>query len=120
MSDLTNPPVAAQCGLDEDDRRASRGRWSALVYWLKKSRDAWKAKYVKLKAEVHRMKVRVADVLNSRQRWRERAEVSEAKVAEMEAELKRLQAYISEPPNDQIKTQPRSRRPPAPKRLRCG
>jgi predicted nuclease with TOPRIM domain len=89
----------------------------ALVYWFRKSRDAWKRKYRDLKAEVHRMKVRVADLIKSRDRWRERAEVSEAKVAELQSELERLQAYVSEPPNDQIKTQPTIGGRRAPKRL---
>jgi len=106
MSDRIDGMGMAQLNGDEDGSTRFRSRLGALVYWFKKSRDGWKRKYMEVKVEMHRMKVRVADVLKSRDRWRERAEVSETKVAQMQAEIERLQAYLSEPAEEPIKTQP--------------
>ena len=117
MSDLANGMVLDDSDLNGSGYGQSGRRWDALAYWLEKSRDAWKQKYMNLKAEVHRMNVRVADVLKSRERWKQRAEDSEAQIAQLQAELERLQACLSEPPDDPIKTQSVGCRPPAPKRL---
>jgi len=105
MSDRTGGLGVAPRDLDEGSSTRGRRRLGALVYWFKKSRESWKQKYMDLKVELHRTKVRVADVLRSRDRWRARAEISEAKVAEMHVELERLRTYLSEPAEEPIKTQ---------------
>lgn len=117
MSDLANGVVLDDLDLNGSGCGQSGRRWDALARWLEKSRDAWKRKYMDLKAEVHRMNVRVADVLKSRERWKQRAEDSEAQIAQLQAELERLQAWLSEPPDAPIKTQPASSQPGAPKHL---
>jgi predicted nuclease with TOPRIM domain len=49
------------------------------VWFLGRSRDNWKSKYKRQRAEAKRMKNRVNDVTRSRESWRKR-------VAELEAE----------------------------------
>lgn len=119
MSDRTDAVLVDRSDSNAGGSGRFRSRLGALVYWFKKSRDAWKQKYMDLKAEVHRMKVRIRDVAKSRDRWREQAEVSETRVAQLQAELERLQAYVSEPPQDPIKTRPTPRRPRAANRLQA-
>jgi predicted nuclease with TOPRIM domain len=85
--------------------RRFRSPLRVVARFLERSRDLWKRKYMELKAELHRLKVRVQDMDKSRRQWRERAETSEAKVAELHAELQRLQAWLSEPPDAEVKTQ---------------
>jgi uncharacterized protein YlxW (UPF0749 family) len=51
------------------------------VWFLGRSRDNWKRKYQRLKADAKRLQNRVNDVTRSRQRWRRRAEELEAQVA---------------------------------------
>jgi hypothetical protein len=48
-------------------------RW-VQVWFLRRSRDNWKKKYMALKAESKRLQNRVNDVTKSRQRWRALAE----------------------------------------------
>ena len=105
MSDRIDGLGVALRDLDEGGSTGGRRRLVPLVYWFKKSRDSWKRKFTDSRVELHRTKVRVADVLRSRDRWRECAEISEAKVAEMHAELERLQTYLSEPAEEPIKIQ---------------
>lgn len=59
-------------------RHYTTPRW-VQVWFLGRSRDNWKAKYKRLKAQAKRLQNRVNDVTRSRERWRER-------VAELEAE----------------------------------
>lgn len=49
------------------------------------SRDKWKAKAGRAKADVKRLKVNVHDLQKSRSNWRERAESAESKLAAMPA-----------------------------------
>jgi hypothetical protein len=48
-------------------------RW-VQVWFLRRSRDNWKKKYMALKAEAKRLQNRVNDVTKSRERWRALAE----------------------------------------------
>jgi len=48
-------------------------RW-VQVWFLRRSRDNWKKKYMALKAEAKRLQNRVNDVSKSRERWRALAE----------------------------------------------
>ena len=50
-----------------------RSRPRQLARWLVLSRDALRAKYQALKAEMKRLKVRVRDVTKSRDNWKQRA-----------------------------------------------
>jgi uncharacterized protein YlxW (UPF0749 family) len=48
-------------------------RW-VQVWFLRRSRDNWKRKYQRLKADAKRLQNRVNDVTRSRDQWRARAE----------------------------------------------
>ncbi len=61
-----------------------------LVPFFKKSRDRWKAKYMKLKAARKLMQNQVRAVEKSREMWKQRAEASEERLAELESELQHL------------------------------
>ena len=55
-------------------------RW-VQAWFLGKSRDRWKQKYMALKADAKRLSNRVYDATHSRDRWRRRAEELEAENA---------------------------------------
>ena len=95
--------------------RPFRSPLRVVARFLEKSRDGWKRKCMQAKEELHRLKVRVLDMEKSRRQWRERAEVSEAKVAELHAELQRLQGWLGEPPDAEIKTRASTRGQRAPR-----
>ena len=54
----------------------------AQVWFLKRSRDGWKLKYQRLKADDKRLRNRIADVTKSREFWRTRAETAELRLAQ--------------------------------------
>jgi predicted RNase H-like nuclease (RuvC/YqgF family) len=56
------------------------------AWFLGRSRDGWKRKYMDLKAEAVRLKRRVADVTKSREKWRRESEELRQRVRELEAE----------------------------------
>jgi len=68
-----------------------------------RSRDKWKRKCKDLKSEVKRYQVRVHDVTQSRERWREKAEAKERELAALQAELQSLQRQVGSPSEGQKK-----------------
>jgi len=64
----------------------------AQVWFLFKSRGAWKRKYMELKSRAKRLQNQVADVCKSREQWRQSTERLREQVAELEAENARLKA----------------------------
>jgi len=86
--DATTPGQAERAGpapAAGGKRRYVTPRW-VQAWFLGRSRDNWKRKYVELKAGEKRLKNRVSDVTRSRERWREEAERQRRRVAELEAE----------------------------------
>ncbi len=61
------------------------------AWFLGRSRDRWKQKYMDLKAEAGRLQRRVADVGKSREKWRDEAEALRRRVQELEAQTVALQ-----------------------------
>jgi septal ring factor EnvC (AmiA/AmiB activator) len=61
------------------------------AWFLGRSRDGWKRKYMELKAEARRLQRRVADVTKSREKWRHDAEELRQQVQELEAQAVALQ-----------------------------
>jgi chromosome segregation ATPase len=61
------------------------------AWFLGRSRDRWKQKYMDLKAEAERLQRRVADVGKSREKWRDEAEELRRRVQELEAQTAVLQ-----------------------------
>lgn len=72
-------------GQDGHKKQFTTLRW-VQVWFLLRSRDNWKRKYMKLRAEVRRWQVRVNDVVRSRESWRERTEARERRIQELEEE----------------------------------
>lgn len=65
-------------------------RW-VQVWFLLRSRNNWKRKYMKLKAEGRRRQLRINDVVRSREDWRQRTADQERRVKDLEAENAALQ-----------------------------
>lgn len=70
MAAVSSVGVNGQVGMGPTSTRQYRSRARALAGFFKKSRDAWKGKYMELKTELKRLKVRVRDVVRSREQWR--------------------------------------------------
>ena len=65
-----------------------------------RSRDNWKRKYKELKSDLKRCQVRIHDVTQSRQQWREKAEAKERELAALQAQLQELQRQVGSPPSE--------------------
>jgi len=65
-----------------------------------RSRDNWKRKYKDLKSELKRYQVRVNDVTQSRQQWREKSEAKERELATLQAKLQELQRQVGSRPDE--------------------
>ena len=73
-----------------------RSRPKQLARWLLESRDTLREKYQGLKVELKRLKVRVNDVIKSRDSWRQQAETSDKQMRAMNAEVERLTALLAQ------------------------
>lgn len=80
---------------EEKVSKAFRSPTRVLSGWFQRSRDNWKCKYMTLKAELKRYKVRVSDIEKSRRRWREQAEASRGELEVLRAELDQLRNQVS-------------------------
>jgi chromosome segregation ATPase len=81
--------------MDATNLEESKGKYKTphrvQAWFLGRSRDCWKNKYMQLKAEAKRLKNRVADVTKSRESWREQTEQLAQRVQELEAQNAALQ-----------------------------
>ncbi len=73
-----------------------RSRPKQLARWLLQSRDQLRNKYKVTKVEQKRLKVRVADVSESRDKWKLKAEFSQQQLGTMQAEVERLSALVEQ------------------------
>jgi chromosome segregation ATPase len=64
------------------------------AWFLGRSRDRWKQKYMDLKAESKRLRQRVADVSRSRDDWRGKAEAAHREAETLRARNAELQARL--------------------------
>ena len=67
----------------------------AQRWFLKRSRDNWKQKYMKLKTDCKRMRNRVNDVTKSREQWRQENKELSARVEELEQQNATLQGQLA-------------------------
>ena len=67
-------------GEDGGGRTYLTPRW-VQAWFLKRSRDNWKKKYQRLKADAKRLQNRVNDVTRSRESWRQQVRALEAENA---------------------------------------
>jgi uncharacterized coiled-coil DUF342 family protein len=80
----------------QDDKKVEYVTSRQVQAWfLKRSRDNWKAKYGKLKAEAKGLQNRVYDVAKSREEWRKEAKEQDRRVRELEATIAALQEQLA-------------------------
>lgn len=82
-------------------------RW-VQAWFLRRSRDNWKKKYMALKADAKRLQNRANDVSKSREKWRGDSEALEKRVRELETENATLQEQLEALKKDGPHTGPRS------------
>lgn len=71
----------------QDDRKLEYTTSARVQAWfLRRSRERWKKKYMQLKSDAKRLQNRVNDVTKSRKRWREETKEMLQRVQELEAE----------------------------------
>ena len=85
--------AATMMGNDrKDDLAGFKSPRRILAGFFKRSRDQWKAKYQRLQKENKRFCNRAADAVRARERWRQRAESSEAQTKRLRTQLRAAQA----------------------------
>lgn len=111
MSSTTTVPVDSAVFGDENSLGAYRSRPKQLARWLLESRDTLREKYRELKVESKRLKVRVNDVIKSRDEWKRRADLADQQMLAVKAEVERLTAELGQltnaaPPKKTVKSPP--------------
>jgi chromosome segregation ATPase len=85
----------------QGQRESYRSPARVLAAWFRDSRDAWKRKFQELQVELKRLKVRVSDVDQSREHWKEQARRREQELAALQAEVEQLRHRVSAPHADE-------------------
>lgn len=67
----------------------------ALVWFFRKSRNNWKAKYQKLRAFLKKLQNRARDASKSREHWKARAHEAEAERDRVQAENEQLRERLA-------------------------
>lgn len=93
----------AQCPEVGKKPKYTTPRW-VQVWFLRRSRDRWKARCKEVRAEAKRLQNRVNDLNKSRENWRQRAEELEVEVAALPEQAALKKSGREEPER-------RSRRP---------
>lgn len=65
------------------------------AWFLKRSRDNWKRKYLQKKADEKRLQNRVNDVTKSREQWRDESKEAKQRIQELEAENTALRKQLA-------------------------
>ena len=78
------------------DGEAYRSRPKQLARWLLESRNSLRRKYRELKVESKRLKVRVNDVVKSRDEWKRRANLGDQQLDTAKAEVEHLTAQLEQ------------------------
>jgi chromosome segregation ATPase len=78
----------------QDDLKYASPPW-AQRWFLKRSRDGWKKKYMGLKAESKKQTNRVSDVTKSRDKWRAETEKLREQVEVLQTENAALQEQLA-------------------------
>lgn len=81
---------------DGGDLEEYRSRPKQLARWLLESRDTLRGKYRQLKVDSKRLKVRVHDVVKSRDEWKRRANLADEQVLAAKADVERLTAQLEQ------------------------
>jgi chromosome segregation ATPase len=67
----------------------------AQRWFLKRSRDNWKSKYMQQKTDTKRLQNQVNDVSKSREKWRDETKQLQQRVQELEAENAALREQMA-------------------------
>jgi hypothetical protein len=81
-------------GQEDKKVKYTTPRW-VQTWFLQRSRDNWKRKYMGLKTDCKRLQNRVNDATNSREKWRDDAKQQEQRVRELEVENTALQEQLA-------------------------
>lgn len=65
------------------------------AWFLQRSRDNWKRKYIELKSDAKRLQNRVNDVTKSREHWRDETQQQSERIQELEAENAALHEQLA-------------------------
>ena len=79
---------------NQDDLKYASPPW-AQRWFLKRSRDGWKQKYMGLKVEAKKQANRVNDATKSRDKWRAETEQLRAQVEVLQADKAALQEQLA-------------------------
>ena len=79
---------------NQDDPKYSSPPW-AQRWFLKRSRDGWKQKYMDLKTQAKRQANRVNDATKSRDKWRAQTEQLREQVEVLQADKAALQEQLA-------------------------
>ena len=80
----------------QDDRKGKYTTPARVQAWfLHKSRENWKKKYMQLKTDAKRLQNRVNDVSKSREEWRDETKELTQRVQELEAANAALQEQLA-------------------------
>lgn len=85
--------------LPSDELKSFKSPQRMLVRFFQRSRDNWKQKYMRVKADIKRYRNQAADARRSREQWRAKAEALEAETCRLESELARLRADADKKPH---------------------
>ena len=86
-------PVGASSH-DDNKVQYKTPRW-VQAWFLRRSRDNWKRKYMQLKTDSKRLQNRVNDVCKSREEWRDETKELECLVRELKAENAALREQLA-------------------------
>ncbi len=111
MSSTTTVPVDSAVVINGSALERYRSRPRQLARWLLESRDTLREKYREVKVELKRLKVRVNDVVKSRDEWKRRSNLADQQVLAVKAEVERLTAQFEQltnaaPKKKAVKSQP--------------
>jgi uncharacterized coiled-coil DUF342 family protein len=90
-------------GQDDGKVAYKTPRW-VQVWFLQRSRNNWKNKYVKLKADKKRMQNQMHDVSKSREKWRDESKELKQRLCELEARNTALQEQLEALKKDGLRT----------------
>lgn len=80
----------------QDDRKTKYTTPHRVQAWfLQRSRDNWKKKYMQLKSDAKRLQNRVNDVTKSREHWHDETKQLAERVQELEAENAALHEQLA-------------------------
>jgi hypothetical protein len=94
----------------QDDHAGYTTSPRVQAWFLKRSRDLWKKKYLELKTAAKRLQNRVHDVGKSRERWRAESELLAERVQELAAANAALQEQLAALKKDGQRAGPRCAR----------